>query len=334
VIASDDRTAGSVSEDRAAPRAYAPVVDRLRTPDERFAALPDFPFTPRYLDVPAGDGSEPLRVAYVDEGPRDAPVVLMLHGEPSWSFLYRHVIRDVVTAGLRAVAPDLVGFGRSDKPTERAAYTYASHMGWLRAFVDGVGLRAITLLCQDWGGLLGLRLCGEEPDRFARVIAANTFLPTGERRLPDAFFAWRTFAQTVPVFPAGRIVAGGVARGLAPDVVAAYDAPFPDAAYQAGARQFPALVPATPDDPASEANRAAWAGLERFTRPVATAFGDSDPITRGADAILQARIPGAAGQPHVVLARAGHFLQEDVGPELARVVIDLVAATPAAAGLT
>ncbi len=303
-------------------------MDRLRTPDERFAALPEFSYAPRYVDVPAGDGSAPLRVAYVDEGPRDAPVVLMLHGEPSWSFLYRHVIRAVVDAGLRAVAPDLIGFGRSDKPTAREAYTYAAHVGWLRGFVDGAGLRAITLLCQDWGGLLGLRLVGEAPDRFARVVAANTFLPTGDARLPPAFFAWRQFAQTVPEFSAGRIVAGAVARGLAPEVVAAYDAPFPDETYKAGARQFPSLVPATPDDPASAANRAAWGGLAQFTRPLLTAFGDSDPITRGADAILQAKVPGAAGQAHVTLVRAGHFLQEDAGPELAQAVIALIAATP------
>lgn len=303
-------------------------MERLRTPDERFADLPDFAYAPRYLDVPAGDGSAPLRMAYVDEGPRDAPVVLMLHGEPSWSFLYRHVIHACVAAGLRAVAPDLIGFGRSDKPTARTDYTYAAHMAWLRAFVDGVGLRAITLLCQDWGGLLGLRLVGEAPARFARVVAANTFLPTGDVKPPDAFFAWRQFSQTVPEFPTSRIVAGGVARGLAPAVAAAYDAPFPDESYKAGARQFPALVPATPDDPASEANRAAWRGLEAFPRPFVTAFGDRDPITRGADRALATRIPGAAGQAHTTLATAGHFLQEDVGPELAQVVIDLVAATP------
>ncbi len=303
-------------------------MDRLRTPDDRFASLPDFPWTPHHLEVPAGDGSAPLRLAYIDEGPRDASVVLMLHGEPSWSFLYRHMIRTTIEAGLRVVAPDLIGFGRSDKPAAREAYSYASHMAWLRAFVDGVGLRAITLVCQDWGGLLGLRLAGEEPQRFARIVAANTFLPTGDVKPPDAFFMWRQFSQTAPDFPIGGIVSRAVARPLAPDVIAAYDAPFPDESYKAGARQFPTLVPATPDDPASEANRRAWQGLETFERPFVTAFGDSDPITRGADRVLQARIPGARGQPHVTLTKAGHFLQEDVGPELAQVVIDLVAATP------
>jgi haloalkane dehalogenase len=255
----------------------------------------------------------------------------MLHGEPSWSFLYRRVVAAVVGAGLRAVVPDLIGFGRSDKPTDLAAYSYAAHLAWLRGFVDGAGLRAITLVCQDWGGLLGLRLAGEEPDRFARVVAANTFLPTGDGTLPDAFFAWREFARTVPSFPISGVVQRATARGLTAEVVAAYDAPFPDEGYKAGARAFPALVPATPDDPAASANRAAWLGLERFTRPFLTAFGDSDPITRGADRILQARVAGAAGQPHVTFARAGHFLQEDVGPELGRAIVELIAATPGAA---
>lgn len=300
-------------------------MDILRTPDARFASLPDFPWTPRYVDVPAGDGSpQTLRMAVIDEGSRDAPVVLMLHGEPSWSFLYRHVIRGVTAAGLRAVAPDLVGFGRSDKPAARTDYTYQRHMDWLRACLDALALPPVTLLCQDWGGLLGLRLVGEEPARFAGVVAANTFLPTGDVRPPDAFFAWRQFSQTVPELPVGLIVAKGCARPMAPEVIAAYDAPFPDEKYKAGARQFPALVPAAPDDPASEANRRAWAGLAAFARPVVTAFGDSDPITRGGDRALQERIAGAAGQPHTTLARAGHFLQEDAGPELAAVVVDLV----------
>jgi haloalkane dehalogenase len=299
-------------------------VDFLRTPADRFSDLPDFAYAPHHIDVPSGDGGTTLRMAFIDEGPRDAPVVLMLHGEPSWSFLYRHVIRVVTAAGLRAVAPDLIGFGRSDKPTAREAYSYAGHMAWLNAFLDATKLESITLLCQDWGGLLGLRLVGEQPDRFARVVAANTFLPTGDHKPPEAFFAWRQFSQTVPELPIGRIVGNAVARGLTPAVIAAYDAPFPDERYKAGARQFPSLVPATPDDPASAANRAAWLGLEQFTRPFVTAFGDSDPITRGADRSLQKRIPGAHGQRHVTLEKAGHFLQEDVGPELAQVVIDLV----------
>jgi haloalkane dehalogenase len=295
-------------------------MDVLRTPDERFADLPDFSYTPQYREV--GDG---LRMAFIDEGPRDAPVVLMLHGEPSWSFLYRHVIRTVVAAGLRAVAPDLIGFGRSDKPTERTDYTYQRHVDWLRAFLDGAALGPVTLLCQDWGGLLGLRIAGEEPARFAAIVAANTFLPPGDRRPPDAFFAWRQFSQTVPELPIGQIVARACVRPVAAAVIAAYDAPFPDERYKAGARAFPALVPAEPDDPAAPANRAAWAGLGRFERPFLTAFSDGDPITRGADRALLAHVPGAAGQPHVTIERGGHFLQEDAGDELGRVTAELVA---------
>jgi len=297
----------------------------VRTPDERFANLPEFPYVPRYVDVPSGDGGPALRMAYVEAGPADGPIVLMLHGEPSWSFLYRKLIAPVAAAGLRAIAPDLIGFGRSDKPTRREDYSYQRHLDWVRAFCNVLELRNITLVCQDWGGLLGLRLVGEEPERFARVIAANTFLPTGDEQTPEAFFAWRQFSQNVPVFPTGRIIAGAVARGLAPEVIAAYDAPFPDETFKAGARAFPMLVPVSPDDPASEANRRAWRGLEKFDRPFVTAFGDSDPVTRGADAVLQARIAGARGQRHVTLERAAHFLQEDVGPELARIVIEQVA---------
>jgi haloalkane dehalogenase len=252
----------------------------------------------------------------------------MLHGEPSWSFLYRKVIAAVTAAGLRAVAPDLIGFGRSDKPAERSDYSYQRHVDWLRAFMDAASLPPVTLLCQDWGGLLGLRLAGEEPDRFARIVAANTFLPTGDMPMPDAFFAWRQFSQTVPELPIGRIITSACARPVAPEVVAAYEAPFPDETYKAGARAFPALVPATPDDPAAAANRAAWAGLLHFGRPVLTAFGDKDPITRGADKLLQAAIPGARGQAHTTITDAGHFLQEDAGPELARVVSDFIRATP------
>jgi haloalkane dehalogenase len=295
-------------------------MDVLRTPDERFAAVPDFAWSPRYLDV---DG---LRVAFIDEGPRDAPVVLMLHGEPSWSFLYRKVIRVVVDAGLRAVAPDLVGFGRSDKPTRREAYSYQQHVDWLRGFLDAIALPPATLLCQDWGGLLGLRIAGEEPARFAAIVAANTFLPTGDRKPHDAFFAWRQFAATVPELPVGRIVAGACARPLAPEAIAAYDAPFPDESYKAGARMFPALVPASPDDPASPANRAAWAGLGTFERPFVCAFGDSDPITRGGDRALIEHVPGAKGRAHRTLEKAGHFLQEDVGPELGQICVEIARA--------
>ena len=304
----------------------------LRTPDDRFAALPGFALETRYADVPSGDGGT-LRMAYIDiggEGRKDAPTVVMLHGEPSWSFLYRKVIVACRAAGLRCVAPDLVGFGRSDKPTTREDYTYQRHVDWIRALLDVLRLEHATLLCQDWGGLIGLRIAGEEPQRFAKIIAANTFLPTGDRRPADAFFAWREFSQSVPVLPVAQIVRSGCAKELTDATASAYDAPFPDETYKAGARQFPMLVPASPDDPASESNRRALAGLGRYDKPFLTVFGDKDPITAGADRVLQKLVPGAAGQPHATRAGAGHFLQEDSGEELGAIVAKFASATPSA----
>ena len=302
-------------------------MDLLRTPDSCFADLPDFPYEPHYVEIDSGDGT-PLRVAYLDEGPADGPLVLGMHGEPSWSFLYRHMIPVLTAGGCRVVCPDLVGFGRSDKPAARADYTYAAHVEWMReALFDRLDLRGITLVCQDWGGLIGLRLVGEHPDRFDRVVAANTFLPTGDRDPGEAFHRWCDFSQKVETFPTGFIISSGCTTELTPDVVAAYDAPFPDESYKEGARQFPVLVPASPDDPAAPANRAAWEALERFDKPFLCAFGDSDPITAGADRVLKEQIPGAAGQPHTTIEGGGHFIQEDRGPQLAQVVLDLIAAT-------
>jgi haloalkane dehalogenase len=299
----------------------------LRTPDERFASLPDFAFEPHYVDVDDGDGAT-IRVHHLDEGPADGEVVLLMHGEPSWSFLYRTMIPVLVDAGLRCVAPDLVGFGRSDKPAELADYTYARHVEWMReALLDRLDLRGVTLVCQDWGGLIGLRLVGEHPDRFSRVVAANTGLPTGDRPTSDAFLAWQKYSQETPDFHVGGIIKGGCQSELSADVVAAYDAPFPDDSYKMGARIFPMLVPTSPDDPASSANQAAWESLARFAKPFLTAFSDGDAITKGGQRIFQAKIPGAAGQPHTTIAGGGHFLQEDKGPDLARVVADFVAAT-------
>ena len=297
-------------------------MDILRTPDARFDALPDCPYAPRYVDVRAGDGSDVVRVAYLDEGPRDAPVVLMLHGEPSWSFLYRKVIATVVGFGLRAVAPDLVGFGRSDKPVRREDYTYQRHVDWMRAFVENVDLRSATLLCQDWGGLIGLRLVAEMGERFDRVVAANTFLPTGDEKVRPAFLAWQQFSQSTPTFPVGKIVATGCARALPDDVVAAYDAPFPDDEYKVAARVFPSLVPTSTDDPAHADNEAAWKVLRAFDKPFLCTFSDGDPITRGGERQFIGHVPGTAGQPHTTIEGGGHFLQEDKGEVLAHVIAD------------
>jgi haloalkane dehalogenase len=293
----------------------------LRTPEERFSDLPAYSFEPHYVEV---DG---LRMHYVDEGPRDAEPVLMMHGEPSWSYLYRKMIPVITAAGYRALAPDLVGFGRSDKPARREDYTYQRHVDWMRGFLEALDLKGITLVGQDWGGLIGLRLVAEHEERFARIVAANTGLPTGDITMGEAFLRWQRYSQSVPVFHAGGIVKGGCVSELSAGVIAAYDAPFPDDSYKAGARQFPLLVPTTPDDPAAVPNRKAWEVLSRWEKPFLTAFSDSDPVTRGADRLFRQVIPGAKDQPHTTIVGAGHFLQEDKGEELAQVVVDFMAGT-------
>jgi haloalkane dehalogenase len=299
----------------------------LRTPDEQFANLPEFPFAPHYATVTAADGTE-LRVHYLDEGPADAAPVLLMHGEPSWSFLYRRVIPVLVAAGHRVIAPDLVGFGRSDKPADVADYSYAAHVAWMSELVfDVLDLHDATFFGQDWGGLIGLRLVAAQPDRFARVVIGNTGLPTGDGNLTDAFFAWQKFAAETPDLPIGQIINFGTLTDLAPEVIAAYDTPFPDDDSKAGARIFPKLVPSTPDDPERDANLAAWTVLEQYTKPFLCAFSDGDPITGGGDAEFRRRVPGAQGLAHVTIAGGGHFLQEDCGPELGRVIAEFIAAT-------
>ena len=299
----------------------------VRTPDERFADLDGYPFAPHYTEIDDGDGGS-LRVHHLDEGPADAAPVLLMHGEPSWSYLYRHVIPRLVDAGHRVIAPDLVGFGRSDKPTEQADYTYARHVEWMRQLVfDHLDLRDITFFGQDWGGLVGLRLVAAEPDRYARVCIGNTGLPTGAGAPSDAFLAWQKFSQETEDFPVGAIINGGCATDLSAQVIAAYDAPFPDDTYKAGARIFPALVPTSTDDPAAADNQAAWKVLETFERPFLLAFSDRDAVTKGGDAPFRAKVPGAQGQPHTTIEGGGHFLQEDRDAELAQVLIDFVAPT-------
>lgn len=301
----------------------------LRTPDERFDDLADYPFAPDYTWIPSGNGGD-LRVHAIDEGPRDAAPVLLLHGEPSWSYLYRDFVAPLVAAGHRVIAPDLIGFGKSDKPAAREDYSYERHVDWMLAWLEARDLRGVTLFCQDWGGLIGLRLVAERPDRFARLIIANTGLPTGDG-VSEGFSAWLAFSQSSPTFPVGHIVSGGTVRGLSPAAIAAYDAPFPDDGYKAGARQFPALVPVTPAHPSVAENKAAWTVLEHFTGPVLTCFSDRDPVTAGGDRVFQRRIPGAVGQPHVTIGGAGHFLQEDKPEEIVRLILSFIATTGAAA---
>jgi len=290
----------------------------VRTPLERFENLPDYPFAPNYIET------DELRLHYLDEGPPEAKPVLLLHGEPSWSYLYRHMIPTLTAAGMRCVAPDLVGFGKSDKPVSIGDYSYQSHVAWIRALLEILDLRAITLFCQDWGALIGLRLATENESRFDRIMLANGGLPTGDQRMPRAFMLWRAFARYSPWFPVGKIIQKGTVAELPETVVAAYDAPFPSAKFKAGARAFPRLVPASPGDPAAAANRDAWSVLRRWKKPFLTTFSDADPITRGADRPFLKYVPGCKGQAHTIIRNAGHFLQEEQGPELARLLAEFV----------
>ena len=309
-------------------------MDVLRTPDERFSSLSGFDHPVSYADVPDGDGGT-LRMAYVDAGPADRPVVLLLHGEPSWSYLYRDVVEVLVAHGLRAVVPDLVGFGRSDKPASTADHTYARHVEWVRALAfDVLDLHDVTLVGQDWGGLIGLRLVAEHVGRFARVVAANTGLPTGDLPMPDIWWQFRRAVEKAEHLDVGRLVAAGCATPMSDQVRAAYDAPYPDETYKAGPRALPTLVPTSPDDPASVANRAAWETLTRTDLPFLVAFSDRDPITRDMAPILRRAMPGARGLDHPVVVGAGHFLQEDAGERLGLLVARFVEGDTGAGGVS
>jgi len=298
----------------------------LRTPEKYFNDLPNFDYEPKYIEIKDGNlGS--LRMHYIDTGPKSAGPVLLMHGEPTWSFLYRKLIPIITAAGHRVVAPDLIGFGRSDKPARQDDYSYQRHVDWMQEFIDQASLQNIVLVGHDWGGLIGLRLVAADPQRFNRVVAANTFLPTGDQKMPETFLKWQQFARESPGFDIGRIVMNGSVKPLPPEVITAYNAPFPDDSYKAGARVFPALVPTSPDDPAAPANRKAWEALQKFEHPFLTAFSDSDPITRWSDLAFQNIIPGAKGQPHATIKGGGHFLQEDCGEEFARVLVDFLTET-------
>lgn len=299
----------------------------LRTPDERFANLAGYNFAPHYVEV--AYQNIPLRVHYLDEGPRpndpDAALVLLMHGEPSWCYLYRKMIPILVAAGHRVIAPDLIGFGRSDKLAAREDYSYQFHVDTMTAFVESLDLQNVTFFGQDWGGLIGLRIVAENPDRFARIVVGNTGLPTGDHPASEGFLRWQHYSQTVENFHVGGIIKGGCVTELSPEVIKAYNAPFPDDTYKAGARQFPLLVPTRPDDPATDANRKAWEVLRQWTKPLLTTFSDGDAVTRGGEKVFQKLVPGAIGQPHVTIAGGGHFLQEDKGEEIAAIIVDFIA---------
>lgn len=299
----------------------------VRTPEDRFTTLQDFPWTPQY-DTLIGNNGAALRVACIDEGPRDAPIVLLIHGEPSWGFLYRHMIPPLLARGLRVVVPDLVGMGRSDKPTHPSDYSFAHHVLWMRAWLMQRDLRRITLFGQDWGSLIGLRMATSHPDRFDRLVVANGGLPVGREPVPTAFRIWRAFSRWSPWFPISQIVNLGCVRALNSQERAAYDAPFPGRAYMAGARRFPSLVPIRPGDPEAMANEAAWAVLRQWQKPLLTSFSTRDPITKGLALRFQQQVPGARGQAHLVVRRASHFLQEDQGPMLGQWLADQVMPQP------
>ena len=296
----------------------------LRTDDDFFENLPGYNFSPNYLMVDDFEGGE-LRVHYLDEGDKNATPILLMHGEPTWCYLYRKMIPILVNAGHRVIAPDLIGFGRSDKPSKRSDYTYQRHVDWMKSLLVQLDLTDITLVCQDWGGLIGLRLAAENKQRFAQIVAANTMLPTGDHDPGEAFKKWQQYSQDVVEFPTGNIINGATTTELSADIIAAYDAPFPDESYKEGARQFPLLVPITTDDPETENNRAAWKVLCQWHKPFLTAFSDLDPITKGGDAIMQKLIPGTKGQKHTTIINGGHFLQEDQGESLAEVVVKFIA---------
>jgi haloalkane dehalogenase len=296
----------------------------LRTPEDRFADLPGFAYLPQYAD--AGG----VRLAWVEAGPPDGAPVLLLHGEPSWSFLYRTVMAVLAEAGLHAIAVDLAGFGRSDKPADIGDHSYARHVEWIRALAfDRLDLRGVTLVGQDWGGLIGLRLAAEHPERFDRIVAANTGLPTGDQPMPDVWLRFREVVRTARELSVSRLVQSGCQTRLSKQVLAAYDAPFPDESFMAGPRAMPRLVPTSPDDPASAANRAAWQRLSAWNKPFLVAFSDRDPITGSMAPVLKGAVPGAAGIDHPVIAGAGHFLQEDAGEQLGTVIADFVHSHPA-----
>jgi len=323
-----------------------------RTPDERFTALADYPFSPHYLQIADGEGGE-LRLHYLDEGPANGPVALLLHGQPSWSYLYRFMIPPLVEAGFRVVAPDLIGFGRSDKPTRTQDYTYARHIGWMSEWLTALALTDITLFCQDWGSLIGLRLVTAYPQRFAHVVLSNGGLPTGMvprayteplreayKTLPvvgaeelgarfrdtsgiPGFLYWRKFCAESPDLEIGNVMQASSTVPLSPAEVAAYNAPFPDQSYMAGARRFPSLVPLFHDEPEVEENKAAWAILRQFDKPFMTAFADSDPVTAGADAKFQQEVPGTRGIAHRIIQNAGHFVQQEQPQQCVQAILDV-----------
>ena len=291
----------------------------LRTPDGRFESLPDFPFEAHYVEIGNKWGPS-LRIHYLDEGSVDAPTVVMLHGEPTWSYQYRTLLPPILRAGYRVLAPDLIGFGRSDKPACTEDYTYELMVDWMGEWFDEVDPKRVTLIVHGWGGLIGLRVVANGMRRFARVIAMNTGLPTGRQAMSAEFTTWQMMARNMPVLPVGHIINGACFVDLNPEVVAAYDAPFPAEEFKSGVRALSSLMPVKPDDPGAIENRTAWRSLRRFKKPFMTAFSYLDPMTGGTEEVFKTTVPGATGQPHTRLRQAGHFVTEDRPERLNKVI--------------
>lgn len=288
----------------------------IKTPESRFENLKDYPFTPHFFEVEKG-----LEMHYVDEGKSDGPVVLLLHGEPTWSYLYRKMIPIFLAKGFRIIAPDLIGFRKSDKFSNPEDYSYHLHIHWLKSLILGLKLTDIHLFCQDWGGLIGLRILADNQELFAKVVASNTFLPTGQEEVSEALLKWRAFSQKSPDFVISKVVQMGISFPISEEALLAYDAPFPSEEFKAGARIFPSLVPIKAGDPEALKNQSAWKSLSKFEKPFVTIFGDQDPITKGGERYFQKIIPGAKGQNHQYLS-AGHFIQEDQGEKLAELLAE------------
>ena len=286
----------------------------LRTPESFFCDLKDFPFQPHFVKV------EDLQIHYVDEGPFDARPVLLLHGVPAWSYLYRHLIKKISESGCRVIAPDLIGFGKSDKPLKAKSHSYQSHVEWITEFINKLNLKEITLFCHDWGSLIGLRIAAQCPDLFKGIIVSNGMLPAGKHKINPVFKLWRYFARYSPFIPVDLAIEVGALRKLDKEEKKAYRAPFPSSKYKAAIRALPSMVPISPNDAESIINKQLWKSLSRWEKPFLTIFGNRDPITKGGDLYMQKRIPGAVGQNHLRF-EAGHFIQEDNFKELAEIII-------------
>jgi len=300
------------------------MIEYKNTPASAFESISDYPFESHFKTIEDG-----MQLHYIDEGPIDGQIVLMMHGEPSWSYLYRHMITSLVDLGYRCIAPDLIGFGKSSKPIHQSDYTYTSHVAWMVDWFDQVGVSDVTLFCQDWGGLIGLRLVHARADRFSRIAVSNTGLPTGDHTPPEAFLKWQKFSQKVEQFPFEKVMQGATTSDLSDSILAAYRAPFPDGSYEAGAKIFPSLVPTTSDDPASQDNRDAWQQtFKKWEKPMITLFGDKDPVTNGGERVFQKLVPGTKDQKHHIIVDGGHFIQEDKPQELVEKLHDFLTDNP------